>query len=545
LSTRSLRYGPLALVVISWLSAPLRAETEPASLTKAHRLEDTHQYVLACQAFDEIAKSDRDSTEAREGYLRCLRIIHLERRHRDESFRTKLLGLKRPSDALDVYEKVLVALRDNYLDKDKVDVASLFRQGLLGLHFALLDEVFKSEYLSNVPTKDIEDFSNRLLELIDAKIQNEADAREKVKEVALAAVALKLKPTVVIFEFTWGACNALDEYTTCLTPRQWNDLHGNTKGNFIGIGVRLGVSAQKQLVIAKVFADSPAQDLLKPFDRILEINGHDISKFEFPNDLAKVGDLLRGDEGSTVELKVESPGGMMMMGMVGARVVKVQRGRVPVRSVGDPLVLPPDDAKDASAVGYVRVNSFSDTTVQDLKSAILRLESSGIDALILDLRSNPGGSFPAGVKVAELFMTEGVIAYKQGRDKEESHKALNPNAFLMPVVVLVDGDTASAAEVVAGALKENNRARLIGETTFGKGSIQKLVQFDNKVPGGMRITVAHFLSPSNQPYHGQGVVPHRVIEQSENGSDTQLQAAKEEARALANAMRNMKMKMMQ
>jgi carboxyl-terminal processing protease len=147
--------------------------------------------------------------------------------------------------------------------------------------------------------------------------------------------------------------------------------------------------------------------------------------------------------------------------------------------------------------------------------------------------------------VAELFLSEGVIAYKQGRDKEESHKALNPNAFVMPVVVLVDGDTASAAEVVAGALKENNRARLIGETTFGKGSIQKLIQFDNKVPGGLRVTVAHFLSPSNQPYHGQGVIPHRVIEQSEGGGDTQLQAAKEEARALANAMRNMKMKMMQ
>jgi len=500
---------------------------------------------LACQAYDEIARSDRTSIEAREGYLRCLRIVHLERRHQDESFRTKLLALKRPSDALDIYEKVLVALRDNYLDKDKVDVASLYQQGLLGLHFALLDDVFQKEYLAEVPEKDIKDFSNRLMEFIDAKIQNEADAREKVKEVALAAVALKLKPTVVIFEFTWGACNALDEYTTCLTPRQWNDLHGNTKGTFIGIGVRLGVSAQKQLVIAKVFADSPAQDLLKPFDRVLEINGHDISRFEFPNDLAKVGELLRGDEGSTVELKVESPAGMMMMGMVGPRVVKLQRGRVPVRSVDEPIVLPPENAKDETRVGYVRVNSFSDTTVQDLKSAILRLESSGIDALILDLRSNPGGSFPAGVKVAELFMTEGVIAYKQGRDKEESHKALNPNAFVMPVVVLVDGDTASAAEVVAGALKENNRARLIGETTFGKGSIQKLVQFDNKVPGGMRITVAHFLSPNNQPYHGQGVVPHRVIEQSENGGDTQLQAAKEEARALANAMRNMKVKMMQ
>jgi carboxyl-terminal processing protease len=548
LSRQSFRYGSLAAVVIAWhflANSSLRAETEAPTLGKAETLEKQGNYVLACQAYDEIARRDRSSTEAREGYLRCLRIIHLERRHQDESFRTKLLGLRRPSDALDVYEKVIVALRDNYLDKDKVDVASLFLQGLAEFRFAFSDDVFKKEYLAGVTKDDIDAFLNQLNKWNDAKIENETDARDKVQEVALAATVLKLKPAVVIFEFTWGACNALDEYTTCLTPRQWNDLHGSTKGSFIGIGIRLGVNAQNQLVIAKVFADSPARDLLKPFDRILEIDGHDLSKLEFPKDLAEAGKLLGGEEGSSVELKVESPTGVMTMGMVGPRVVKLQRGRVPVRSVDEPIMLPRENAEDVTAVGYVRVNSFSDTTVQDLKSAILRLELSGIDALILDLRSNPGGSFPAGVKVAELFLSEGVIAYKQGRDKEESHKALNPNAFVMPVVVLVDGDTASAAEVVAGALKENNRARLIGETTFGKGSIQKLIQFDNKVPGGLRVTVAHFLSPSNQPYHGQGVIPHRVIEQSEAGGDTQLQAAKEEARALANAMRNMKMKMMQ
>jgi carboxyl-terminal processing protease len=535
-------------VVVAWLflaNSPVRAETEAPTLSKAQDLEGQHKYVQACQVYDEIARRDRTSTEAREGYLRCLHIIHLERRHQDDSFRTKLLGLKRPSDALDVYEKVIVALRDNYLDKDKVDVASLFLQGLAEFRFAFSDEVFKKQYLSGAEQDDIDSFVNRLNKWTDAKIESETDARDKVQEIALAATVLKLKPAVVIFEFTWGACNALDEYTTCLTPRQWSDLHGSTKGNFIGIGIRLGVNAQNQLVIAKVFPDSPARDLLKPFDTILEIDGHDLSKFEFPRDLAEAGKLLGGDEGSSVELKVESPTGVMSMGMVGPRVVKLQRGRVPVRSVEEPIILPRENAEDVTALGYVRVNSFSDTTVQDLKAAILRLELSGIDALILDLRSNPGGSFPAGVKVAELFMSEGVIAYKQGRDKEESHKALNPNAFAMPVVVLVDGDTASAAEVVAGALKENNRARLIGETTFGKGSIQKLIQFDNKVPGGMRITVAHILSPSNQPYHGQGVIPHRVIEQSEAGGDTQLQAAKEEARALANAMRNMKMKMMQ
>jgi carboxyl-terminal processing protease len=543
---RSHRYGSIAVVFASWLCfglSPLFADTEPSSLTNAQALERASRFVQACQAYDEIARRDRTCADARDGYLRCLRHVHQERRHQDESFRTKLLGLKRPSDALDVYEKVLTALRDNYLDKDKVDAAALFRQGLFEFRFALIDQVFKDQYLADIPAREIEEFYNRLNECIDAKIENETDARNTVRDVAAAALALKLKPTVVIFEFTWGACNALDEYTSCLTPRQWSDLTGNTKGNFIGIGVRLGVTADKQLVIAKVFADSPAHDLLKPFDRILEINGRDISKLEFPKDLATAAELLRGDEGSAVELKVESSGDMMMMGMMSPRVVKVQRGRVPVRSVEEPFILPSDNIKDKTAVGYVRVNCFSDSTVQDLKSAILRLESSGIDALVLDLRGNPGGSFPAGVKVAELFMTEGVIAYKQGRDKEESHKAVNPNAFSMPVVVLVDGDTASAAEVVAGALKENNRARLVGETTFGKGSIQKLVQFD-KVPGGMRITVAHFLSPSSQPYHGQGIVPHRVIELSEAGGDTQLQAAKEEARALANAMRNMNMKMM-
>jgi carboxyl-terminal processing protease len=163
-----------------------------------------------------------------------------------------------------------------------------------------------------------------------------------------------------------------------------------------------------------------------------------------------------------------------------------------------------------------------------------------MQALILDLRGNPGGSFPAGVKVAELFLNEGVIVYKQGRVKEETHKAHNPDAFTMPVVVLVDGETASAAEVVAGALKENNRARLVGQTTFGKGSIQTMIQFD-KVPAGMRITVAHFLSPTNQPYHGQGVAPHRVVDLAGFSADNQLLAAQEEARSLASAMPNMKM----
>jgi carboxyl-terminal processing protease len=435
---------------------------------------------------------------------------------------------------------VLALLRDNYLERDRVDAASLFLEGLLEFQFGLEDELFKKEYLAGASDEALKHFRTRFESWRDeaSRIHNETDAREKVQEIAQAAMELKLKPTVVIFEFAWGACNALDEYTSCLTPQQWIDLKGTAKGRYVGIGVKLSYNDQKQLVITRVFPDSPAFNELKPFERITHIDGKDVTKLEFHAAAA----LLQGEEGTAVELKVEPPvGEMAMMPELGVRVIKVQRGKVPIRSVEEPAFLAlPGDSMDQPQIGYVRVNSFSDTTVQDLKSAILRLESSGMQVLVLDLRGNPGGSFPAGVKVAELFLKDGIIVCKQGRVKEETHKANNPDAFTMPVVVLVDGETASAAEVVAGALKENNRARLIGQTTFGKGSIQTMIQFD-KVPAGMRITVARFLSPTNQPYHGQGVAPHRVVELAGSSADNQLLAAQEEARTLATGMPNMKM----
>jgi carboxyl-terminal processing protease len=533
----SLALASLALLTFAtWGASPLRAESDTASLLKrAQKLADDHQWTLACAAYDELFKKE-GKLEYKAAYKECLCHVLRQRRLQDESFRTKLIGLKRPADALDVYQQVLVVLRENYLDRDKVDVAALFQQSLRAFQFTLLeDEVFKAEYLAGVSQYDLDQFKHRFDGWLadSVTVRTEADARDKVQEVALAATALKLKPTVVIFEFTWGACNALDEYTNCLTPAEWAELTGTLKGNHAGIGVKLSYNENKQLIIARVFADSPAKGELKVLDRITHIDGQDVSKVEF----TKAQRLLLGEAGSTVELRID--GG----DMTEPRVIKVQRGRVPIPSVEDPILLGPE-MTEPSTIGYVKVNSFSETTARDLKSAIVRLKSSGMQVLILDLRGNPGGSFPAGVKVAELFLADGVIVYKQGRDKDESHKAQNSDPFDMPLVVLVDGDTASAAEVVAGALKENNRARLVGQTTFGKGSIQKLIEFD-KAPGGMRVTVAHFLSPTNQPYTGQGVVPHRIVDLNHVAGDTQLQAAQEEARSLGKAMGMMGMKMMQ
>jgi carboxyl-terminal processing protease len=176
------------------------------------------------------------------------------------------------------------------------------------------------------------------------------------------------------------------------------------------------------------------------------------------------------------------------------------------------------DTESGLYFGHLRINHFQESTVQEVKEALAVLQTNGIKGLVLDLRGNPGGLFDSGVQVARLFLTGGVIAYTHSQLKEynQPQKADGMGAFLLPVVVLVDGDTASAAELLAGALKENGRAKVIGQTTYGKGTIQHVFTLDkaplDKNPGGIRLTVARFDSPTKVSYTGRGVVPHELGE---------------------------------
>ena len=202
--------------------------------------------------------------------------------------------------------------------------------------------------------------------------------------------------------------------------------------------------------------------------------------------------------------------------------------------VDQPSVLQVQVLNGMKGIGYFQLASLERTSPQELDAAVLQLQAQGIRALIIDLRGNPGGSFDAAVQVAERFVTDGVIVSTQSRvlNYNRTYRANNAGALSLPLVVLIDGGTASAAEVVAGAWKDHRRATLVGEPTFGKASIQGVLQLDT-VPAGLRITLAKFFSPRAQRLDGMGISPHIEIQQAPNSiHDAQLDMAVEEAARL-------------
>jgi len=481
---------------------------------EAQEKGDYALYIKAWEKYQHIRKADRNPPrEVIDGCQFCLRRVQQAHRLREKPLQGLTADLD-AKDALNIYVDVLTKLQKRYFDGTKVGLADLFQYGVQEMRFALEDEAFLREQIRpDVKPEAVQALRDEL-EGIRPAIKKPADARDQLQRVMLEAGALGARPTAVLVEFVSGACNALDEYTGYLSPRRLAEVEADLNGKFVGIGVSVAYNG-KQLVIRDVYADSPAYMKLFAKDVILTID-------EQKADPAK----LDGEEGTTVVLEVRRPSEGMTY------KVEVARRPVAVPSV-DVETMP-----NPYGVGYVRLYSFQKSTPQEMRSALMQLRSqpTGLKSLILDLRGNQGGSFDAALQVAELFLSEGVIVYTNSRMKETPRRANNPDAFTVPLVVLVDGDTASAAEVVAGALKDNKRATVVGQATFGKGSIQCLVPLD-RLKAGLQVTVARFSSPERVPYDGHGVTPHHVVENSMMMmGDAQQKTAYELAKQMAEEM---------
>ena len=312
-----------------------------------------------------------------------------------------------------------------------------------------------------------------------------------------------------------GALQTLgDPYTSFIEPKIARILQEDASGQFEGIGALVRMNRDNKLEIVRTFEGSPAQRAgLRAGDMVIKVNGQSIVGYSIYEAIA----LIRGPAGTSVTLTVERPGEREPF------EVTVTRARITIPVV-EARMLP-------QGVAYIQLFDFSAQATRQLQEQLKALLAQNPRGLILDLRDNPGGFLDQAIQVADLFLDEGVVAYERTRDGEERvfrSKSGDPGEKI-PMVVLVNAGSASASEIVAGALQDRGRARLVGERTFGKGS----VQLSHTLSDGseLRVTIARWFTPKNRAIHGQGLNPDIEVRVDPNqpagGGDLQLEKAVE------------------
>jgi carboxyl-terminal processing protease len=477
----------------------LRAQT--VSLPEqALLLEKDRRWFEACSIYDELLSKDRNDARLRDAYRRCLRRFRQARRLADESLQT-VLSKQTYTQASELYAEILGKVLSGYAERERADLPTLFQQGLQELRFALEEKAFEQKYLARAGRAGLESLKNRLTRWDDEKARDLGRAKTLLGEIMSSAWQLRIPPGVIALECACGACNSLDEYSLYLAPNRYTQAETARRAKYVGIGIELTITNQKY-EISRVYRNSPAALAgLAKGDRVVRIDGQVLD----PLAPDVVMERLRGEAGTFVEIEFQPHGAMM------AQTTRIERQEV--------LALSVDFRRVGVYFGCLRIHNFQDSTLQEVKNALDELQAMDmpLQGLILDLRGNPGGLLKPALGVAELFLPEGVIVHTYGQVRKANQTYLSQNKAPNPltVVVLVDGETASAAEVVAGALKDNRRALLIGQPTYGKGSIQGTIALE-KAPGGLRLTVAKFSFSSRVTFNGRGLLPDRVIEDGEN-----------------------------
>ena len=309
-----------------------------------------------------------------------------------------------------------------------------------------------------------------------------------------------------------GALHQLnDPYTLFLEPVVREEERENLRGNFGGIGVYLTQDAEKQYLI-EVIPNNPAEKAgVRTGDILLGIDGKLLTKEDL---YESVSDRIRGEKGTFVRLTIRHPDSAESV------EISIERGDILIPSVAAKL-LPQD-----STIGYIQLNRFSGESGVEVGDAADQLLKQGATRFILDLRDNGGGLVNAAVDVCNHFLDQKIVYYQQSRGEKESNATTKRNPILsnQPLIVLVNGNTASAAEIVAGALQDHQRAILIGEQTFGKGSVQRV--YDLSDGSSIHVTWARWFTPNHRQIDKNGLMPD--IEQpnsAEDSADAQLERA--------------------
>ncbi|WP_237607162.1 S41 family peptidase [Roseimaritima sediminicola] len=482
-----------------WAGPPAAAQPHSAAATttaaedlaRGIELETARDWGEAIQHYEGALRRHEGDAQLQQRLLISRLHFDVNRRYQDTSY---LAAVRQTStqQALDLYAEVLANLETHYVDS--ADWQRLLINGTASLEVALTESDFIDRMLPDATPDQIEAFRlNVHRHTTDRPATSRFDLRATVAYVAgLARQELGLAGTATVFEFVCGAIGTLDPYSRFLTPSQLEETFANIEGNFVGLGVELKAE-EDRLRIVNVIPGGPA-------DAAGIVAGEAITRVE-QSMTASVNpdyaaDLLRGPENSYVSVSVVGADGT-------PRDLNIQRRRVDVPSVEDVRIV---DAEHG--IGYMRLTNFQKTTARDFEAGLWKLHRQGMRRLIVDVRGNPGGLLTAAVEVADRFISAGDIVLTRGRNARENYdyRSHRPNTWSVPLTVLIDGDSASASEIFAGAIADHDRGELVGERTYGKGSVQGIFRMQ-AVKVGLCLTTAKFYSPNRTAISGRGVSP--------------------------------------
>jgi carboxyl-terminal processing protease len=298
------------------------------------------------------------------------------------------------------------------------------------------------------------------------------------------------EPKKLIYGAIKGMVGTLDPHSSFISPDEYKELMIETKGSFTGVGIEITIRNNVLTVISPIEGTPAFRAGIKAGDQIIKIGDRSTKDFS----IMEAVKLIRGPKGSKVSLTIRREEEEKLIELV------ITRDVIPIKSVRS-LLFPHD-------IGYVRISHFQSNTGQELSKALMEMGGKdGLKGLVLDLRNNPGGLLSQAVEVADEFLDSGVIVSIKGRDQQEEKTYAQSGDLIRgyPIVALINGGSASASEIVAGALQDNRRALILGTTTFGKGSVQTLFPLSDG--SGLRLTTALYYTPSGRSIQASGITP--------------------------------------
>ena len=326
----------------------------------------------------------------------------------------------------------------------------------------------------------------------------------------------EVEPKAMVYGALEGMLPSLDSHSSFLTPEEFKEIQSDAMGEFGGLGIKVTVR-DGILIVVSPLADTPAYKAgVLPGDRIIGIDGESTKDFTLDDVVKK----LRGTPGTSVTLTI------MRDNEDRLKEFKIKRALIKIKSIKDALII-------EDGIGYIRIAEFQVRTAPDLDKAVRRLLKKKMKALILDVRNNPGGLLDSAVLVSEKFLKKGdVIVSTKARIKQQNmifkSEAFRPYLDF-PIAVMINRGSASASEIVAGALRDNKRAIIVGQKSFGKGSVQTVIPMNDG--SALRLTTSFYYMPSGDIIHEKGVMPDIEVISEVEISDEDAEERKEKKRS--------------